>query len=48
MDQLRTILGFKVSVSGKYPLSLLHKLIAGRYWPVRIADRPITARCRFM
>ena len=31
-----------------YPVSILHKSIAGRYRPVRVADGPITARCRFM
>ena len=30
------------------PVSSLHKSIAGRYWHVRVADRPITARCRFI
>ena len=30
------------------PVSILHKSIAGRYRPVRVADRPITARCRFI
>ena len=30
------------------PFSILHKSIAGRYRPVRVADGPITARCRFM
>ena len=29
-------------------LSILHKSTAGRYRPVRVADGPITARCRFM
>ena len=28
--------------------SILHKSIAGRYRPVRVADGPITARCRFI
>ena len=28
--------------------SILHKSIAGRYRPARVADGPITARCRFM
>ena len=28
--------------------SILHKSIAGRYRPVRVADGPITARYRFM
>ena len=27
--------------------SILHKSIAGRYRPLRVADVPITARCRF-
>ena len=30
------------------PASILHKSIAGRYRPVRVADGPITARCRFI
>ena len=29
-------------------MSILHKSIAGRYRPVRVADGPITARCRFI
>ena len=28
------------------PVNILHKSIAGRYRPVRVADGPITARCR--
>ena len=28
--------------------SILYKSIAGRYRPVRVADGPITARCRFI
>ena len=32
----------------KYPESILSKSIAGRYRPVRVADGPITARCRFI
>ena len=31
-----------------YPVSILHKSIAGRYRPVRVADGPITVRCRFI
>ena len=31
-----------------YPISILRKSIAGRYWPVRVADGPITARCSFI
>ena len=30
------------------PVSILRKSTAGRYRPVRIADGPITARCRFI
>ena len=30
------------------PVSILHKSIAGRYRPVRVADGPIMARYRFM
>ena len=33
---------------GEFPVSILHKSIAGRYRPVRVADGPITARCRFI
>ena len=29
-------------------VSILYKSIAGRYWPVRVADGPITARYRFI
>ena len=37
-------------ISGRQssPVSVLHKSIAGRYRPVRVADGPITARYRFM
>ena len=31
-----------------YPVSILHKSIAGRYRPVRVADGLITARYIFM
>ena len=31
-----------------FPISILYKSIAGRYHPVKVADGPITARCRFM
>ena len=31
-----------------YPVSILHKSIAGRYQPVRVADGLITDRCRFI
>ena len=30
------------------PVSILYKSTAGRYRPVRVADGPITARCRFI
>ena len=31
-----------------FQLSILHKSLAGRYRPVRVADGPITTRCRFI
>ena len=31
-----------------YPVSILYKSIAGRYRSVRVADGPITVRCRFI
>ena len=36
------------TIRGIIPVSILHKSIAGRYRPVRVADGPITARYRFM
>ena len=35
-------------LSKSIPVSILYKSTAGRYRPVRVADRPITARCRFI
>ena len=32
----------------EFPVSIFYKSIAGRYRPVRVADGPITARCRFI
>ena len=37
-----------VNFGSSYPVSILHKSIAGRYRPVRVADGPIRARCRFI
>ena len=37
-----------VTVCLPFPGSILHKSIAGRYRPVRVADGPITARYRFI
>ena len=45
---MSTILIPKFVLSYTYPVSILHKSIAGRYRPVRVADEPITARYRFM
>ena len=36
------------TVAYRYPVSILYKSIAGRYRPVRVADGPRTARCRFI
>ena len=30
-----------------FPVSILRKSISGRHRPVRVADGPMTARCRF-
>ena len=35
-------------ICSSYTVNILHKSIAGRYRPVRVADGPITARCRFI
>ena len=32
---------------GDIPVSILRKSISGRHRPVRVADGPMTARCRF-
>ena len=32
---------------GSYPVSILRKSISGRHRPVRVADGPMTGRCRF-
>ena len=37
-----------VVLSNTYPVSLLYKSIAGRYWPVRVADGLIMAGYRFI
>ena len=39
-----------ISVCVKFtiiPVSILRKSISGRHRPVRVADGPMTARCRF-
>ena len=41
-------LGNRPGTVSRYPISILHKSIAGRYRPVRVADGPITTRCRFI
>ena len=35
------------SRGGGSPVSILRKSISGRHRPVRVADGPMTARCRF-
>ena len=40
--------GLLIAAKKDSPVSILHKSIAGRYRPVRVADGPITARCRFI
>ena len=41
-------MGSLLFVETYYPVSILYKSIAGRYWPVRVADGPITACYRFI
>ena len=36
-----------LTVDGNSPVSILRKSISGRHRPVRVADGPMTARCRF-
>ena len=41
--------GMNIEAMGmRHPASILYKSSAGRYRPVRVADGPITARCRFI
>ena len=35
------------AIQGMYPVSILRKSISGRHRAVRVADGPMTARCRF-
>ena len=37
----------KIVYAGQYPVSILCKSISGRHRPVRVADGPMTDRCRF-
>ena len=37
----------KTKYSAIYPVSILRKSISGRHRPVRVADGPMTAQCRF-
>ena len=39
---------FNEDNTGKKPVSILYKSIAGRYRSVRVADGPLTARYRFI
>ena len=45
---IRVFTGRTFSFVENTPVSILHKSIAGRYRPVRVADGPITTRCRFI
>ena len=36
-----------IGVGDRLPVSILRKSISGRHRPVRVADGPMTARCRF-
>ena len=47
IDERQTV-KLKTPTLNYSPVSILYKSIAGRYRPVRVDDRPITARCRFI
>ena len=47
VSRLWLLLGIPI-VFCTVPVSILHKSIAGRFRPVRVADGPITARGRFI
>ena len=38
----------EITQESLHPASVLYKSIAERYWPVRVADGPISACYRFM
>ena len=42
-----TLLENREYIDHPYPVSILRKSISGRHRPVRVADGPMTARCRF-
>ena len=44
----RSLLHASISILRLNPVSILHRSIAGRNRPVRLADGPIMARCRFI
>ena len=42
---------FGMGLPGRFYFEMqfvIHVSIAGRYWPLRVADGPITARCRML
>ena len=41
-------IGYEIISTIILPVSILRKSISGRHRPVRVADGPMTARCRFM
>ena len=44
---IQTRFGARQNSSSNSPVSILRKSILGRHRPVRVADGPMTARCRF-
>ena len=48
ISTVRNIWGESNKCPTHIPVSILHKSIAGRCRPVRVADGPIMARCRFI
>ena len=47
LSRVHFILKNILNVTRRNPVSILRKSISGRHRPVRVADGPMTARCRF-
>ena len=43
----KSVGGLTEELNMTFPVSILRKSISGRHRPVRVADGPMTARCRF-
>ena len=48
LHRFSLVVSINVVLKRTYPTYIVHKSIAGRYQPIRVADGPITVRYRFM